>query len=327
MRRYYCNYVKRLSFKVIGRLSLLVLIFISIGGTIHAQESVPEPADISGQATWSFCQNESSTIKIIRAQFEQSYITFGGGWGMNDALLFESKIAPNLIIDCSRRHAALIITPKVVLRMFSEFSAPVKTPSYMPRSTLYLWRGEIPDEGPYSFGFLSVTLSHHSNGQSGEFFTEEGENNHEDGSFSTNYIDLAYHRARSKGNGLLFVGGSVEYHPRSWGDKELEGTYGQLRFNLSLKGLNPLGKSKRKTTIEGGYLIELTYLTDDLMNRSSALEKAIVSITYTWAFEALRDIGFFINYYYGQDYYNIRFDDTLKVLRVGAIINFGAMAQ
>lgn len=39
------------------------------------------------------------------------------------------------------------------------------------------------------------------------------------------------------------------------------------------------------------------------------------TLSFTPAF--LRDIDVFIQYYYGQDYYNIHFDKQLSVIRIG----------
>lgn len=314
---------------IIGYMGSVILMLLTMIETIPAQQPSSALAVPDDQNRWDLCQGKTPATKLLEAQLEQSYITFGGGGGMKDRLLFEAKVAPNLIIDCSERHTMFVITPKTVLRMFNEFSAPVKTPSYMPRATLY-WLPWEPEVNSSIFPFLSLTVSHHSNGQSGKFFTEDGRNNHENGSFSTNYVDLASHFSLGK-NGQSFIKVSAEYHPPSWGDEELKNNYGLLRLNLSLRGLlrelYHLAETNKETHIAGGDLFELTYIADKIQDNASVLNRIIASATYTLAPQALRDIGFFINFYYGQDYYNIRFDDTIKVIRAGIIANFNAFAR
>jgi hypothetical protein len=72
--------------------------------------------------------------------------------------------------------------------MFAEASAPVRTPSYMPRLTTFFWFGESPTQAT---AYFSAAFLHHSNGQSGPFYNSDGSHNHEGGSFGTNYFEFA----------------------------------------------------------------------------------------------------------------------------------------
>ena len=43
------------------------------------------------------------------------------------------------------------------------------------------------------------------------------------------------------------------------------------------------------------------------------------SITLSYNPKYLEDVRLFVQYYYGQDYYNIHFENTLSELRIGLI--------
>ncbi|PYP22798.1 MAG: hypothetical protein DMD55_18690, partial [Gemmatimonadetes bacterium] len=106
--------------------------------------------------------------RLVQEQLETSYITVLGGGGNIEKLFFEADVAPHFSAGWSRW--ALVVTSKIVLRMRNDstHSAPIRTPSYMPRIAAYWW-------GPFRGGndhgeFVSFTISHHSNGQAGPFF-------------------------------------------------------------------------------------------------------------------------------------------------------------
>src|SRR3989442_7194289 len=129
--------------------------------------------------------------KLVQEQLEPSYITMLGGGGNIEPLFFEANVAPHFGAGWPK--LGLVLTSKVVLRIRNDstHSPPIRTPSYMPRITLYWW-------GPFrgtstSSAFLSFTLSHHSNGQAGPvYLADTTPPNTFDGSFSTNFLELDY---------------------------------------------------------------------------------------------------------------------------------------
>lgn len=114
------------------------------------------------------------------------------------------------------------ITPMYRVRIWKENSAPVRTPSFMPKGTFY-WDRLQPRAAGHQWGeaaagsgvfrsipvhSLAVTVGHHSNGQDGCIFADASGNgfsaddcpsdpnpvyiNRRNGSFSTNYGELSY---------------------------------------------------------------------------------------------------------------------------------------
>jgi hypothetical protein len=178
------------------------------------------------------------------SQFERTYVTSTGLGGTGPGLIFEGNIAPPFFIVSPTYNVALVATPKVVLRMFNARSKPVKTPSYMPRATLYWFlhpESVAPGRGAR---YLSVTLSHHSNGQDGPVFNPDGTVNHESGSFSTNFVEFAYAgrlplRMRRK----LHARYSLEIHPPGWYDAASNVGYSHVRAHVGATAVQQVDTS------------------------------------------------------------------------------------
>src|ERR1051325_1150366 len=147
----------------------------------------PALAGESGGAPQADESPKITVRDVVRANLEPSYLVYAQGITGLAPLYFETSIVPSFSILPRQWHVALFLTPKIVLRMFRENSAPVKTPSYMPRLTTFLWFEEDPDL--FTVYYL-MTLGHHSNGQSGSATNPDGTRNHETGNFQTNFVEL-----------------------------------------------------------------------------------------------------------------------------------------
>lgn len=102
-----------------------------------------------------------------------SYITFPVDIGNIEPLWFEANLIPNFHIRTNKESRLMgVLTPQIMIRMFREYSYPVKTPSYMPQITMYY---KLCKERKNSTVFFR--LAHHSNGQDGDFYLENGEIN------------------------------------------------------------------------------------------------------------------------------------------------------
>ena len=242
----------------------------------------------------------------LRAQFEPSYVTALGGLGMPDPLLFEGNLAPAFFVSVARTFA-VAVTPKVVVRMIRTESLPVRSPSFMPRLHVYVPVGSADRVDDY-FTFM---VSHHSNGQEGPFLHSDGSRNHDSGNFSTNFVQLGFQGAL-QGRPLAGLDGyalAAEYHPEAFMDDALEGLYSPVRLHASVRRGLPrdLGLTVSLTGTIGGEVPDSDLLPDRL---------------HLWTALDFRppfadEFAFFVNAYSGQDYYNMRFDRRLNVLRIG----------
>jgi len=117
-----------------------------------------------------------------------SFVTFPTDIGNIEPLWFEGNLIPNFYIRQSKNSKLMgVLTPQIIIRMYQEKSYPIQTPSYMPQITIYYsFSGESNSKKNIT---LYGRIAHHSNGQSGDFFLENGELNLKSGDFSTNYVE------------------------------------------------------------------------------------------------------------------------------------------
>ena len=201
------------------------------------------------------------------------------------------------------------LVPQVILRMSSAKSSPIKTPSYIPKLI-------------FSFSFKIrpwlihpyLTLGHHSNGQGGSTLlgdsgsATEPRFNTQNGSFSTNFIEVGYYMRLNKLR-KHFVGISYEHHPTipAFGiDSAIRKHYGRKRIHHSY------------TFKDGGIYTRLGY-TRILDAPSNA--GTVVSGDVRVRVPILNSLWLGVSYWDGQDYYNIHFSREIKIIKVGLSLN------
>jgi hypothetical protein len=312
-------------------LGLLVLVALPLGA-VRAQPGGQSPAgpppaqqeeqeeqeDPSDRESGEEPPPQVRTADVVRANLEPSYLVYPFGLSGLDPLFFEANIAPHFVVGRTAWPFAVVLTPKILLRMFRERSEPVKTPSYMPRLSIFVWFTQTLTGEPQLY--TSLTLSHHSNGQTESFFEEDGSNNHDTGDFSTNFVEASLyvtgHTQRMFGWSAL----SLEWHPDINRSVELPGRYGLFRLHLSSAVLSEL-------PLHGALSARLSAILDGLQRSSRhaavrVLERFPFALRFAFLVPGI-DLGFYVSYYFGHDYYNIWFDRLINVIQVGI---FGGVA-
>jgi hypothetical protein len=270
-------------------------------------------------------------------------------------ITFEADIQPNLVVaqnfsdklvydqslDGRFRFAFSIVgTPRVRLRMFDTRSAPVRTPSYMPKGSgsLLLFRGEADrrDRGPrVGIWAGQVTVGHHSNGQDGCLFTTDtlvGDDcvgtpdltqiNTKDGSFSTNFVRFGARYRREWLTEVNVPGGDREYagtKQLTFGvdfdkhfhtDPRVAPFYGLNRFRGMAGAAIRLKKVCRSRAAVN---LTVAYVGEEPENVAPLVFQAEGLCTFTdrggW--------GLFVRYYHGQDYYNLAFTEEIHRMQFG----------
>lgn len=259
-------------------------------------------------------------MELSQVNQGNSYITFPTDIGNIEPLWFEANLVPNFYLRQSKNSRLMaVLTPQIILRMYQERSYPVRTPSYMPQITLYyMLRRNNEGKKLTAFG----RYAHHSNGQDGDFFLENGEINVISGDFATNYVEtgLIITNIITRFNAYQFFKTSFEFHPQEWNADELEGIFGKYRwhnafsiYKVSPGNNNDSGK-KADISLKG----ETTWMFGELNNWNEfSFKRLNLSFTFYYHPKFLEDIGLFAQYYHGLDYYNIYFDHRLDVLRFG----------
>lgn len=281
-----------------------------------------------------------SFSKHVLANSEVGYITLLGGVGNIENLWFEGLLVPTYML---RIHDdakwGLTLVPKIVIRMYRLDSTPVNTPSYMPQVTFYYQMNE-PTSSFNNLLYVFGRFVHHSNGQDGDFYNEDGSLNMVSGDFSTNYIEVGAFLTKllaPKLNATEFYRTSIEFHPHFLQYEPLYDIYGNIRwhndiqlFKITARSLRsiftgddgpyPMRKSKRPTMRAR---LNTTMIFGE-KNGASAFdlsERLCVSATLSYHPAYLQDVRIFAQYYYGQDYYNMHFDKNLNVFRVGLMLD------
>jgi hypothetical protein len=286
----------------------------------------------------------------------------------NSDLVFEGQIAPRIIIIDSIGKATSSVlteakapvwgyqvsaTPMVRLRMFSETSSPVRTPSYMPKATFQLARfrnvttstdadSEEFNAGPIEMWLIdTIPFGHHSNGQNGCLFTSEVRNddgdcvevvpssgktvNKENGSFSTNYIEatINYGRMYLDSVGAPAAEFSTRWEWRAGVGFQLnpEGYVGgSIKPELAeLYGPTRVlfgAMTARRDAFRCGRVaaeLRVQYMTE----APPGLPSLITQMEGACFPKGWGGAGLFVKIYHGQDYYNLGFSEKITRLQFG----------
>jgi len=295
----------------------------------------------NGHAQSATNTNEQSFSKHILANSEVGYITLLGGLGNIESLWFEGLLVPlySLRIHEDAKWGAVLV-PKIVIRMYRQDSQPVNTPSYMPQVSFYYQMNE-PTNNFNNLLYIFGRFVHHSNGQDGSFFNEDGALNTISGDFSTNYFEIGVFLTKllaPRLNATEFYRTSLEFHPPFLQFEPLNDLYGNLRwhndiqlFKITTRSLrsvftgkddrpNNLNRSKRPT-MRARFNTTLIFGEMKNIDAFDISKRLCISATLSYHPDFLQDVRVFAQYYYGQDYYNMYFQNTLNVLRFGLMVD------
>lgn len=246
-----------------------------------------------------------------------SYVTFPTDIGNIEPLWFEGNLIPNFTIRTNKNSRIIgVLTPQVIVRMYQEESFPVKTPSYIPQVTMYY---KICRENKNSTAF--IRLAHHSNGQDGDFYLEDGAINLESGDFSTQYFEFGLIRSffNSNLNANQFFRTSFERH--FFESENLQtGIYSKFRWKNSLSVFKIRQDNREFIKKKAGFSLRLNadLMFGDIYTWSdNSIDRLNIGLTAFYAPKFFEDIGLFVELYHGQDYYNIYFNQQLNVIRFG----------
>ncbi len=294
------------------------MLIIALGFSVLAINAPAQPVDST--------INENNFFQSIRANQVDSYITFGQGFGNLEPLIFEGLISPYFLLRTSRdARWGATVSPTIMLRMEAEESFPVQAPSYMPNITFYHQISRTSENVKYLF----LTLKHHSNGQYESFYSDDGTINTVTGDFSTNFIEVGAFFNKPVlpfSNTREYFRTSLEYHVNIARSEELEGIYSFLRWHNSIRIFRfPIPKSTlkwlgyRAQSAQVQTNIQTTWMFGDVNNASfpDLKERFNLSLTMSYRPRVLSDVGLFVRFFTGKDYYNMQFMRRLNVLSFG----------
>jgi hypothetical protein len=284
-----------------------------------------------------FTQNLTVNSSIVSFS-DQTYVTFGQGLGNRvtptgvkklEPILFEGQMAPLFSLQFRKRVPfGFALCPKIVFRMYNEYSYPVRTPSYMPFLLIY-HRVKFPFLKRYNVFkpflktkptfFNTYKYGHHSNGQNGEYFVHGTKQiNYENGNFATDYTEVAtsFLSGDTIHNNLDLLSGrfAFEHHLGLNREDSMYNTYYYEKLSLELRFL-----LFKKITLCTGF---------SAMFGREGFRPNYASDTYISyrPLPHISDISIFANLYFGPDYYNLRYENNMSFISFGLLLEPKALA-
>jgi|GEM_PF-1557570 len=298
-----------------------------------------DPDDSSGNDTAPESLYEMK--HLIELTQEPTYITLGGGLnyggeGRFSNQIFEANLKQSFhwmdnpqALQAKGYNGFLTVDMKLRLRMLSSYSAPVRTPSFMPRLLYYFWLDDQVPEASDKI-YYSLMLSHHSNGQEGAFYNPDGTLNTKSGNFSTNYLQLAYYRLWGERHEPDWSSFSLDWHPGFGREKGLKGQYEELKLNYTMR----TGALEVAGYLDRGTLTNQSAISYTLLGRrwvvapnakapnippvkTKPWDNIQFSTAFNYRVPGWEDIRLYLKYDYGYDYYNIHFRERLNRIQFG----------
>lgn len=289
------------------------------------------------------CANQISgqdlTVNSSIVSFaDQTYITVSQGLGSRvtpggvkklEPVLFEGQMAPLFSLQFRRRVPfGFALCPKIVFRMYNEYSYPVKTPSYVPFLLIY-HKVKFPFLKRYNMfrPFLKVKpaffntykYGHHSNGQNGPYFIPGTKDiNYTNGNFATDYTEVAtsFLSGDTIHDNLDLISGRLafEHHLGLNREDSMYNTYYYEKLSLELRFL-----IFKKISISTGF---------SAMFGREGFKPHYASDTYVSyrPLPRISDISVFAKIYFGPDYYNLRYENTMRFISFGLLLEPKALA-
>ena len=257
-------------------------------------------------------------FKIALVNQTDSYITFPTDIGNIEPLMFEANVNPSFVIR-KRNDSKLmaVLTPQIIIRMYNEESYPVRTPSYIPQITMYYLADKTD---ALNYLVLFGKIAHHSNGQDGSFYNEDNTINLQTGNFATNFFEFGILKTgySNRLKAIKTLKSSIEIHPKSWMLQDLKGQFSGLRWHNTFTSFKFPLRDSYSDRANFSLKAELTFMLDNYNDLEVLdLDRINTSLSFYYHPKFLEDIGLFVQFYHGMDYYNIYFERQLSIVRFG----------
>ncbi len=263
-----------------------------------------------------------------------------------------ADIVPHFFLLAGNHYrGALSFSPRVKLRIMNQESYPIRTPSFMPSVTYHL---RISDN-TRRYTYLTANVTHHSNGQDGPEALPNGMPNLVNGNFATNFVELAYNfgytftkafqvpnnrswglfvrRDTTNRNIISYFKIGLQQHFGS--DDFLPGRYGFTRLNFRMNRIR-LGQhvirlrtrdGRRARTLEsyitekGRFVLSGQWIFSRQVDYQplSVFRQLNLELAYYYRLRSQYANSYLYAAvgYYGQDPYNIYFQDHYAFVRFG----------
>ena len=203
-------------------------------------------------------------------------------------------------------------------------SNPVRTPTYIPSGTLFYSPHDSADAAK-GYWYVSLTLSHYSNGETGNFLQPDGSLNNVDGSFSLWSVAAAIHVDKDWPLLPAYQALQVEYQYGKEG--ALDALYPDYIFSLTLHTRDRLHTGWWGLGGRTRALMDLDWRVRNGSSLPDARKPVPLSGSVTGVYtprwtrrDAFPDLSVFARYYGGSDYYNMNFDQEIYRVDFGLML-------
>jgi len=266
--------------------------------------------------------------EFFRGNRDFSYIAPGGELGAPSRYVINGElIASYFLLASAKSRVSVAVTQRFMARTRTDRSSPIRTPSFrLGTQVFYRLSSNVA-----RYKYVEAQFFHHSNGQDGAVFRPDGTYNTETGDFSTNYVQATYSWGTHTSNrhGTYYNLGYRWHAPFFNSSEGLAGHYGFGRLlgqatyravrQSSTNGSPATTTERLRLTLQASYAVNrLTDWPPGAVQRRLNTE---LSIWYIPPFS--RDTGLFTTVgYYGEDPYNIYFNDHYAFVRFGIAAGF-----
>lgn len=248
-----------------------------------------------------------------------------------------------MLLGTRNSPVAFAVIPEFIVRVRNEKSAGVRTPSFKLGGSAFIRLNQNTDH--YKYAELGFT--HNSNGQDAEAVNTDGSINTYNGNFSTNYLTASYRFGNFSNHDTEENYDSYNHRfGLQWNkwfayEKALEDNYGftRLLYNFSWRkyGFYSFNNKKKKegnlsekssSTLEKEYLrinTDFSYAINRLSNSNLFdLKKRLnIELTANYSLPFMQNVFLMASFgYYGEDPYNIYFQDHYAFMRFGISTGF-----
>ena len=306
-----------------------------------------------------FAQSEDvDSLKAKRSQINLAYTTLykensdlsctapGGELGAPSGYVINGKLTTTYMLLGPRSlPIAMSINPDFTVRVRTDRSAGVRTPSFRLGGTFYTRLSESLQH--YKYAQLSFT--HHSNGQDGEAVLADGTINTRTGNFNTNYLTASYvfgNLTDAKAPSGIYYGFhhkiGLEWHKWFNYENALIGDYGFTRINYDFSfrvyqtyngkanGWKKVNASHPRTS---GALEKETWRFNGQLSYAinkydryiylAAKRRLNAEVSANYSLPFMQNVFLMASFgYYGEDNYNIYFKDRYAYARFGVSSTF-----
>lgn len=321
------------------RISTLIFLLLNSGSIASAQSVTLDSVKVTKRRA------NIDYTSLYKENSELSYTAPGGEIGAPSGYVINGKLTTNyMVLGTPSLPVAFSIIPDFTVRVRTDRSAGVRTPSFRLGGTVYIRLSSHLNHYKYA----EVNFTHHSNGQDGDAILLNGTINTLTGNFSTNYLTAAYRFGNftNKNNKGAFASHNhkVGLQLHKWFNYEpaLNLGYGFTRLNYDFsyrtyqnyirdkgnwkKASNTkslAGNSVEKERWRFNYQLSYAVNRINAYNFTAAKKRLNTELSANYSLPFMQNVFLMATVgYYGEDPYNIYFQDKYAFARFGLSSTF-----